>query len=387
MYKEKIMKKLTVLLLSLLLAASLSAEIIGDKALNYTLDLPEGFYIEQADTENNSYLFKHQGTPVQLIVKVQEKENSSAFDVLETAMSKLKAKASYDMVKWEGNECSVSSFDMTLDQDYSGWSVTAPLEKPDTFISVIAYSPKGQFEKCQQFIISILNSLTVSDITSRNPGVFLAYAFPKEGDKTVNLTINGKRVTTTIDKSDEDASQFLVDMEFGVLTLYGNHPLWKEAWQRYYRLVFRDNFGRLTRVSDDIYAKLYKECIKARREDPDTEYVSRLLTWTQGFNYERNQTKNSSDLTPPVKAICGKGSDCDSRSLLLCCIMQEANIDSILLISREFSHAMCAFDVNGMGQRFETSYGSYLMCETTAPVTPGMIAAEHQDRSKWIVVD
>lgn len=383
------MKKISAFFISLFLFCTfLSAEIMADRKLNYSLDIPEGFNVVQADEEHNSYHFEHPNIPVQFILKVYEKENSSSFDILETAMTKLGAKASYDQVSWESLACTVSSFDMKLaGSDYSGWAECAPLEKENHFVSVICFANKEQAPACQQFMISLLNSLTVSTQTSENPGLFMAYAFPKTGNKKITLNIGKQKISSTIDSSDEEASQFLVDLEFGVLKLYAKHPLWKEAWQRYYRLVFRDNYGRLSQVSDDIYTKLFPVCLKERKDDPKTEYVTRLLAWTQGFQYERRQTSTSSDLTPPVMAVCGDGNDCDSRSLLLCCIMQKSGIDSILLISREFSHALCAFDIDGMGQRFDTAYGSYLMCETTAPVTPGMIAADHQDRSKWIVVD
>jgi len=381
------MKKLYAFLISFFLISCLFADIINDRKLNFSLDIPEGFNVIDADEEHYSYHFEHPNIPVQFILKVSENVNASALEVLETNMTKLRAKASYDRVNWEGIETGISQFEMNLGKDYSGWAVCAPLQENDKFISVITYADKDKAPACQQFMISLLNSLTVSGETCATPGVFMAYAYPSEGKKNVFVSIGGKKINSSIDKCDEEASQFLVDMEFGVLKLYANHPMWKEAWQRYYRLVFRDNYGRLSKVSDDIYAKIFPECLKARRDDPNTEYVTRMLSWVQDLRYERNQKNQASDLTPPVQALCGVGSDCDSRSLLLCCIMQKAGIDSILLISREFSHALCAFDIPGQGQTFETNYGSYLMCETTAKVTPGMIAQDHMDRSKWIVVD
>ncbi|MCF0243097.1 MAG: hypothetical protein HUK25_10685 [Treponema sp.] len=385
------MKKSVIILFVLFAFSSLFAEIISDKHHNFSVDLPEGFNIVQADEEHYSYLFSHPNIPVSLVLKVENKEEHAATDVFSIQMRKLKATYEEAPVYWRSNggEDLIGSFEMTLDKEYKGWGVTACLESDNgfNFITLLAYAPKGQFDMCQQFIISLLNSLTVNDETCEKPGIFMAYAFPKEGNKNIALNIGKKKISTTIDKSDEEASQYLVDLEFAVLSLYANHPLWKEAWQRYYRLVFRDNYGRLSKASKDIHKALYEDCKKARKEDPDTEYVSRLLSWVQGFKYERNQTAHSSDLTPPVLALCGDGNDCDSRSLLLCCIMQKSSINSILLISREYSHALCAFDVKGQGQRFETDYGSFLMCETTAPVTPGMIAQEHADRSKWILVD
>ena len=386
------MKKPAVLLFSLFIAIKTSAfcDIMSDKKLNFSLDIPEGFNVVQADEENYSYHFQHPNIPVQLVLKVQQKENSSSLDVLETNLSKLSAKASYDKVDWEGIICTVSSFTMKVEKNFTGWALCAPLENPenkDSYITLLCYAPDETFEKCQQFIISTLNSLSVSASTAENPGIFLAYAFPKEGSVKSVINIDGEKIWVETDKSVREASEYLVNLEFSVLKLYTNHPMWKEAWQRYYRLVFRDNYGRLSKSSDEIYTTLFAKCKKNRPDDPETEYLTKLLSWVQGFKYERNQADQASDLTPPVLALLGDGNDCDSRSLLLCCIMQKAGIDSIMLISSEFSHALCAFRVNGAGQKYETDYGSYLMCETTARVTPGMIAQEHADRSKWILVD
>ncbi len=382
------MKKNFTIILAILISLSIHAEILRDPDLNFTLDIPEGFNLTSSDPDRDSYFFTHPEISVNLVLKVYEKENSSSFDILETAMSKLKAKASYDRVLWCENDCTVSDFSMTLDQNYKGWAVSSPLEKENRYIALLAYCPEEAFRNCSQFIISTLNSLSVSEKTSENPGVFVTYAFPKEGKQTVKLNAGGKKITTAFDKSDADANQFVVDLEFGVFTLYASHKYWKEAWQRYYRIVFRDSYGRLSQCAKDIKKALYDDCIEKRPESPETEYLTRLLTWVQSFEYSRDTvTPSKADLTPPVMAVMGKGNDCDSRSLLLCTLMQHAGIDSILLVSKEYRHAMCAFDVSGQGQRFDTDYGSYLMCETTAKVTPGMIAQEHADRSKWIVVD
>lgn len=382
------MKKIFIIAVLFTFVSGLFAEILVDRSLNYSLDIPEGFELASADESGNSLMFTHPNINVQFVLKVYNQEKSSSLDVLKIAMGKLNAKASYDGVIWFGNDCAISSFEMTLDKSYKGWSVCAPLEKSNSYIVLISYAPEKEFEGCQQFIISILNSLSVSDETAQNPGVFVTYAFPKSGDKKITLEIGGNKIATTIDKSAEEANQFAVDLEFGVFSLYVSHNLWKEAWQRYYRLVFRDSYGRLSGVADDIYKSLYPKSKKQNPKSPNTALLTTLLSWTQDFQYKRETGKNATDFTPPVSVILGAGNDCDSRSMLLCCLMQHYKVDSILLISREYSHAMCAFDIpEAQGQKFDTEYGSYIMCETTAHVTPGMIAQEHADRTKWIVVD
>ncbi len=278
---------------------------------------------------------------------------------------------------------------MNLGQLYKGWSLCAPLSKDGFFITILSYCPEENFNLCQSFIISSLNSLSVSDSTAAKPGIFLEYAYPKEGKKDFQVSIGGKKISSSFDKVDSEANQFLIDLEFNVFTLYASHSLWKEAWQRYYRLVFRDTYGRFQTFSDDIFNALYRDCVKENKENPEIPMLTKLMSWVQNFSYKRdNKTASSSDLTPPVMAVLGTGNDCDSRSLILCSIMQHYGIDSVLLISKDYSHAMAAFDIpNAKGQTINTGHGEYIMCETTAKVTPGMISQNMADRTEWIIVE
>ena len=364
------------------------AMILSDPVLNYSLDVPEAYELAAADDNGNSLLFTHPNMNVQIVTKVFTVADTSSKEILEISMNKLNADASYDGVTWCGSDCTISFYEMTLDKKNKGRGVCAPLSKKDSYLVVLAFVPEDEFDLYQSFIISILNSLSVDDVTLQNPGVFVTYAFPKSGDKKINLEIGGQKINSVIDKNDEEANQYIVELEYGVLLAYANHPLWKEAWQRYYRLIFRDSYGRLSRVADDVYASLYPISKKENPASPRTALLTTLLSWTQGFEYKRAEEKTDTDFTPPVSAILGVGNDCDSRSMLLCCLMQHYGVDSIMLISREYSHAMCAFDIpEALGQKFDTEYGSYIMCETTANVTPGIIAQDHADRSKWIIVD
>ena len=178
-------------------------------------------------------------------------------------------------------------------------------------------------------------------------------------------------------------------MEYTVLLLYAKHNLWKEAWQRYYRMVYRDSFGRLARFSSDVIKQLYPWAKNSNPENPELAYAQAILSWVQTFNYKRdNATASTTDFTNLPAVLCGEGNDCDSRSMLVCLLLRAAGIESFMLISREYSHAMTVFENPAPGQKYEVegTGREFLMGETTAKVTWGTIAKEHADRIKWIPV-
>ena len=70
------------------------------------------------------------------------------------------------------------------------------------------------------------------------------------------------------------------------------------------------------------------------------EVITELLSWTQGFTYERNFA--GSDFTNLPKAFATESGDCDSRALLLVIMLNQLGIDAILLVSPEYSHAVAA---------------------------------------------
>ncbi len=366
---------------------SLFAEKITDRDFGFSLDIPEGFEIADYTQDGMSYFFSHPNIPVTLVMKItEEPEAKSAAEVLNKNLNKLSAKGETDSFEWNGTNCGISSFTMTLDDNYFGWSVAAPVKIKNYYVVLLCYAPESQ-KGCEQFIISTVNSLCIDSEYLNTPGIITSYAFPSEGRKAISLSIGGKQIKTSLDKVDEEASKFVIDLEYAVLNLYANHKMWKEVWQRYYRMIYRDNAGRLQQPAADIYKSLYLELKKSAGQDAEIKYAQSILSWVQNFSYERAKSKNESDFTSLPGAISGKGSDCDSRSMLVSAILNYIGIDSAILISREYSHAMAVTDIPAQGQTFTMENGrEYLMGETTAHVTWGMIAQEHADRTKWIAV-
>ena len=386
-FHKQLLRIAAVFMLLFLIIPAAFAEKITDRDFGFSLDIPEGFEIADYTQDGMSYVFVHPNIPVTLVMKITEEADiKDSAKVLKKNLTKLSAKGETDSFKWNKSSCGISNFSMTLDDNYSGWAVSAPLKINGYYVVLLCYAPESK-KGCEQFIISTINSLCTDPDFLNTPGIITSYAFPNEGRKALSLTIGGKEIKTSIDKVDEEAAKFVIDLEYAVLTLYAKHKMWKEAWQRYYRMIYRDNSGRLTQAAADIYKVLYTEYKQTKPQDAEIKYAQALLSWVQTFNYERASAKNESDFTSLPAAISGKGSDCDSRSMLVSALLNYMGINTALLISREYSHAMVVTDIPAPGQTFTMEDGrEYLMGETTAKVTWGMISADHAVRTKWMPV-
>jgi hypothetical protein len=109
---------------------------------------------------------------------------------------------------------------------------------------------------------------------------------------------------------------------------------------------------------------------------------AQALAWVQSFIYERDQT--GSDFVNPVSAILEGRGDCDSRALVWAIILEQANIPAAMMVSQEYSHAMGLVDIAGPGARFEIENKKWLVAETTAPVSLGLIGQDVSGIEHWI---
>ena len=106
------------------------AEKITDRDFGFSLDIPEGFEIADYTQDGMSYVFSHPNLPVTLVLKITEEPDAkTSAEVLKKNLTKLSAKGDTDSFLWNKAECGISTFTMTLDDNYFGWTVTAPLRE------------------------------------------------------------------------------------------------------------------------------------------------------------------------------------------------------------------------------------------------------------------
>lgn len=410
--KYKFFKIIFAVVFLFFLPFSIFSEEFIDEDYGYTLDLPEGFAVSDMTEDGMSYMLSHSGFPVDVVIKLYEGTNNSE-EMLTTSLSKLGAShANIDSFKWRNVDCNITQFSMF--SQYDGWALSVPLTQRNTVIVLLCYAPSEIADSVQQFMVSCINSLAVDRGSYSEPGPVTTYAFPKAGKLPITLEIDGNKIATEIDGDDVEAAKFVVECEWAVLSLYVNHAKWQEAWQRYYKLIFRDSVGRTKRVAFDIYNALQNKANALANEaaknasskdaapkaiasdgselpltitttDPKLALMQLLLSWTQKFPYERG-LQSSADFTPIPACLIGDGNDCDSRAILLCAIAKNLGIESALFVSREYAHALYGVALDAPGAKMKADGKDFLVGETTTPVAFGLVAQSIADPEKWIAI-
>ncbi|MDE6067558.1 MAG: hypothetical protein K2F89_01215 [Treponemataceae bacterium] len=238
-------KKIFAAIFSLaIFCAASRAELFSSSHYGWTLDLPEGFFLSDATDDGLSYFFEHDFMKVRLAIKIFPSGKFQRNDLaMEDALNKLNADGEIDGFLWRERQVSVANFSFQIPGNQtaqSGWGISASLPKSGADIVVLCYADSENSNDVQQFIISALDSIVLEDDDWRKPGIITSYAFPARQKKDIALKIDGKDIFTKIPSEASDSANFVIEREFSVLTLYAARKNWKEAWQRYYRLIFRE---------------------------------------------------------------------------------------------------------------------------------------------------
>jgi hypothetical protein len=245
---------------------------------------------------------------------------------------------------------------------------------------LIAFSQADVYSENELFLLSFIDSFAFGEDEKYEPGPVsqFFYPFPGENSQSVNIEINGINVGTEINLSELNAAQALIEREAEILVTYTDYNDFIPAWKRYYRIIYKDNFSRLGNLSgllEDNFKLKYKS---------DREKVQLILKWIQDFNYYRTGT--TSDLTSPLETGYYMAGDCDSRALLFVILLNYLNIDSILLVSTEYSHSAAGVDIEGNGARIEYEKKNYLFAELTDIIDIGLVDSSMADPAGWISI-
>lgn len=361
------------------------ADIFVVEKYNFALDFPEGFALIE-NIHDDSFMFSHTQLPVDVIFRFFPKERfSSCKESLLSAYSLLGGKGECEEFSWHGTTAALGNFSMSNGQtDFGGWALTIDLAKYDTYALVFSYTTFDKQELLAQFLVSIIDSVSIDRAGFTSCGPLSVFAFPPEEEQEICLSVNNQSIRTFINKSDVEASKYLIDREYAILSLYGQSEFWQEAWKRYYRLIYRDSFSRLQKVADSFYEVLWPSAMEYNFENPDLAYGQLILTWLQSFSYKRDFSQ--SDFTPLPAILLGEGSDCDSRAMLGAILLSHLNYHTNVFISPEFKHALLGFEVMGNGAHLEEGGIQYLLGETTAKVDFGLIAQDMAIKEKWFGV-
>lgn len=363
---------LMVLLFLIIPLFTTPAEILVSEEWGYALDLPEGFVLDQKEGSTR-YRFSHSLFPVTLQIAIYEHDDfSAAEDTLKHVTEQYESTGELIAFPWRFREAAIARLAFG---GGAGWAVCVELDGERGYLVLAIHTDEKQAASMEAVMISTLDSIATDEGSWHETGPMTAFAWAPEAPTAGSVTCRERTFLVPFNTVDGPANQAIVDREFSLLTAYLETPFVYPAWERYYRMIFRDAWKRLEKA-----AFLMESCLS----DSPEEKLAELLAWTQTFSYERNP--EGADFVNLPDSFLTRTGDCDSRALLLILLLKQMGIDGVLLISPEYSHALAAIDCPGEGARFPYDGKEYLIAETTANVAPGMIDSDMADPEKWFAI-
>jgi hypothetical protein len=345
-------------------------------------DMPSGFAPAKGDGKTRfSYVAPNDGMEFDILIYAPGRYSSA--DVMsKDLLGKMGSRGDVSGFTYQGRGAVMADLDFPLNgSQRKGYAVfICGRTAADDSYALVASAETRQFDTHSEFIISCLDAFSIDRVARRFPGPVSQFLFswPAERSEKKTTALPAGAVSLPWSTEEEKHTLSVVGREYRVLATYAqSQTLWIDAWVRYYRMVYKESAARLDSLSQAFAASL-------PAADP-TESARRVLAWVQGFHYERDF--KGINFVPPLTAAFEQRGDCDSRAMVMGIILEHLGIHSILMISRDYSHAMLAVDVPGGGQRFTFNGKAYLVAETTAKVGIGKIDSEQADWSKWLGVD
>jgi hypothetical protein len=351
-------------------------------------DLPSGFTPGDGDGKTR-FSFADPENGMELDIRIfQPGRYRSAATIAADLLGQIGSKGDISSFTYQGREAVIADLDFAVDahsrKGYAVFIAGAPpgagTALPESSYALVASAEESRFDSYSELLISCLDAFSIDRAARRYPGPVSQFLLPVPAARTemkmVVLPSGGVSLPWSSAEAGEEL--LLAQREFHVLEMYlESRSFWVDAWARYYRMVYKESSTLL-----DALAKAFADSLPVN--DP-TECARRVLAWVQGFHYERDFS--GIDFVPPLTAAFERRGDCDSRAMVMAIILERLGIDCVLMVSREYSHAMCAVDVPGGGQRFIFNGKAYLVAETTAKVGLGMMDSSQADFSKWLGVD
>jgi hypothetical protein len=363
-----------ILLLILLIPVFAFSEALYSPTWGFFMDIPEGYDYIEGDGRDR---FSFKGPSEAMFDLLIYNGRYGTIGELATDINKrLGNSGDVDFFNYHNRQAAIIK--LTFGGNY-GWGLCVELDgssKNKPMMLALAYCSQDS-DALELLHISVLDSICPSKAERYYPGPVIEYSYPRGEMKPVVLAGG---INALIRENDAEAAQALIEREFTILQLYANSPYWQQAWTRYYRLIYRDSYDRITNPAFALARNLggYNTNTVEKKKD----FAQKALYFVQAFEYKRDL--KGSDFVNLVSAVTERAGDCDSRSMLWAIILSHADIRAAMMVSPEYEHAMGLADIEGSGARFEHSGTKWLVAETTANVDIGLIDIEQSDPLRWI---
>jgi hypothetical protein len=356
----------------------LAASPLASPSWGFTLDLPEEYELIDGDRQN-TFSFQSEGGAC-FDLKI-DNTGASLEALAESVRKQLKNQGEVETFDYSGRKAFIIELNFTSGGGrVTGYGLGFELERRGETVPLLLALAYNEAAKGDMTFLhsSALDSIAPTHGARLYPGAITAYSFPR-GELTL-LPLAGEEAKALFRENDAVAAQYVVDREDMVLARYASSPLYKEAWSRFYRMIYRDSFDRIKDAAF-ILERIWNVPALDNRE-----LAGRALSWVQAFIYERDL--EGSDFVNAVTAVTEGRGDCDSRALLWAIVLRQASVPAAIMVSRDYSHAMGLVDgadaENGDNARFSFAGKEWLVAETTTRVGIGLIAESMKDPRRWL---
>ncbi|HAK45671.1 MAG TPA: hypothetical protein DCO79_07105 [Spirochaeta sp.] len=397
-----------VIMLIFLSAVSSVAEVVYIEDTGFVLEPPVGWTI--LDVSESRWTFQDFTGEAFMQIKMYPGDKyDSAGAVFNGVTAEINAEAEGDIYDLYGREAVFGFLEFNSGgYDYSGYGLF--IDGDDFDLTILSFSSTEASELLRDYVLSALDSFALSPVLMLNPGPVSSYYLQSFGEPQRQQTatvFEDQAVDWLVDANAVETSQLVIEREAAILSDFRpDSDEGIEAWKRYYRIIYRDNYSRLDYPAALLKERLSEVSSSSRGSagnagdtdaaDDDSWFSARLtprelaadtphrlLSWVQKFNYRRT---GGSDLISPLAAAAFQDGDCDSRALLYIILLNHYGVDSAIMVSAVYSHAMAAVDTAGQGARIDVGGKGFLVAETTDEVGLGMIASDMADPAKWVVI-
>lgn len=392
---------LSILPLLLLPVAGAGAIAAVNPVFGYSVDLPVGWQqAENSDAYHIGFLSPNSDAMIQILA-LDPATGTDGSEIARYMMDQTQASGDLDEFRYLGASAALADISFTTGGlPVRGYLVS--LDSREADFAIMAFAPVESYDAAHDHLLSAIDSFSITEEARLLPGPISQYLYPVEvaalvpalpgvrggsggtapvipGDDA-GLQLLGQALPFSSSAELDGAAASLVDREARILAPYGalDRESFSQAWRRYFRMIYRDNYVRLGRLADSVGRVLRQEGV------PRVDIPGEILSWLQDFTYTR--TGGLSDFQPPVVCLTSQSGDCDSLGMTYVILLHHLGFDAILMASDRYAHALAAVDVEGPGARFSFEGRDWLVAELTAPVELGQIAAEMADPAGWLGV-
>lgn len=359
----------------LVFCSGLFAARFTQDAYGFSLYLPDGWSKNNL-SEDSFFAFSNDEGDASISVWASDDDSkSSAVSSLEALLVNIDPEAHAEAYVWENMDAAFSqgrSLYGEIDVHYITVFIIGPQYR---YLINAAGSASGGKQLVYE-MASCVDSFCLGETGLNVPGPVSQYHYPLSSQVKEEriFSIDGNSYQIDIDPRVAVLSQKIIEREASLLMPEDRFT--PQAWERYYRMIYRHNYRHLREIAAIIQTRTQEMAPRQK-----AEYV---MKWLQEFSYSRN--KIGSDLLNPIDVVLDSTGDCDALGLVYCIIMGHLGIDSVLFVSSEYDHAVAGAAVEADGARMQVDGVPYYVVELTDSVGIGLIDQNKADPGKWQAV-